>query len=87
MRTQNLLGMDFCQNQASGIHFDIPGIKLRQPPKTFCYGSVHPIKTFPSAQHFRYFSPDGPAVARYSRTEERMKGRKEDKILLHDPVY
>ena len=22
MRTQNLLGMDFCQNQASGIHFD-----------------------------------------------------------------
>ena len=22
MRTLNLLGMDFCQNQASGIHFD-----------------------------------------------------------------
>ena len=47
MRTQNLLGMDFCQNQASGIHFDLPGIELRQPPKTLCYGSLHQNKTFP----------------------------------------
>ena len=47
MRTQNLRGMDFCQNQASGIHFDLPGIELRQPPKTFCYGSLHQNKTFP----------------------------------------
>ena len=47
MRTQNLLGMDFCQNQASEIHFDLPGIELRQPPKTFCYGSLHQKKTFP----------------------------------------
>ena len=47
MRTQNLLGMDFCQNQASGIHFDLPGIELRQPPKTFCYGSLHQNKTLP----------------------------------------
>ena len=47
MRTQNLLGMDFCQNQASGTHFDLPGIELRQPPKTFCYGSLHQNKTFP----------------------------------------
>ena len=45
-RTQNLLGMDFCQNQASGIHFDLPGIELRQPPKTFCYGSLHQKKHF-----------------------------------------
>ena len=47
MKTQNLLGMDFCQNQASGIHFNLPGIELRQPPKTFCYGSLHQNKTFP----------------------------------------
>ena len=47
MRTQNLFGMDFCQNQASGIHFDLPGIELPQPPKTFCYGSLHQNKTFP----------------------------------------
>ena len=47
MRTQNLLGMDFCQNQASGIHFDLPGFELWQPPNTFCYGSLHQDKTFP----------------------------------------
>ena len=47
MKTQNLLGMDFCQNQASGIHFDLPGIELRQPPKTFCYGSLQWNETFP----------------------------------------
>ena len=47
MRTQNLLGMDFCQNQASGIHFDFPGIELRQPPKTFCHGSLDQNETFP----------------------------------------
>ena len=44
MRTQNLHGMDFCHNQASGIHFDLPGIELRQLPKTFCYGSFRPKK-------------------------------------------
>ena len=47
MKTQNLLGMDFCQNQASGIHFDLPVIELRQPPKTFCYGGFHQNETFP----------------------------------------
>ena len=38
--------MDLCQNQASRIHFDLPGIELRQPPKTFFYGSLHQNKTF-----------------------------------------
>ena len=47
MKTQNLLGMDFCQNQAPGTHFDSSGIELRQPPKTLFYGSVHQNKTFP----------------------------------------
>ena len=28
MKTQNLLGMDFCQKQVSGIHFELPGIEL-----------------------------------------------------------
>ena len=39
--------MDFCQNQASGIQFDLPVLELRQPPKTICYGSLHQNKTFP----------------------------------------
>ena len=47
MKTQNLLVMDFCQSQTSGIHFDLPGIELRQPQKTSCYGSLHQNKTFP----------------------------------------
>ena len=47
MKTQNLLGLDFCQNQASEIYFDVTGIELTQPPKTFCYGSLHQNKTFP----------------------------------------
>ena len=46
MKTQNLLGMDFCQNQVSRIHFDLPGISLRQPPNTFCCGSFHQNKSF-----------------------------------------
>ena len=46
MKTENLLGMDFCQNQVSGINFNLYGIELRQPPKTFCYKSLHQNKTF-----------------------------------------
>ena len=47
MKTQNLLGMDFCQNQVSGIHFDLPGIELKEPPNTVCYGSLHQNKSYP----------------------------------------
>ena len=47
MKTQNLLGMDFSQNHAAAIHFNLPGIELKHPPKTFCYGSLHQNKTFP----------------------------------------
>ena len=47
MQSQNLLGMDFCQNQVSRIQFNLPSIELRQPPKTFCYGNPHQNKTFP----------------------------------------
>ena len=46
VRTPNLFRMDFCQKRASRIHFDLPGIELRQPPKTFRYGSFHQNKTF-----------------------------------------
>ena len=47
MRTQNLLGMDFCQKQVSGIHFDLPGIEKKNPPKSICFGSFHPNKSYP----------------------------------------
>ena len=47
MKTHNLLGMDFCQKQVSGIHFDLPGIEPKEPPKTVCYGSLHRNKSYP----------------------------------------
>ena len=47
MRTQNLLGMDFCQKQVSGIHFDLPGIEIKNPPKSICYGSFDQNKSYP----------------------------------------
>ena len=47
MKTQNLLGMDFCQKQVSGIHFELPGIELKEPPNTVCYGSLHRNKAYP----------------------------------------
>ena len=47
MKTQNLLGMDFCQKQISGNHFDLPGIALKEPPNTVCYGSLHQNKSYP----------------------------------------
>ena len=28
--TQNLTGMDFCEKQSSGIHFDLPGKELKK---------------------------------------------------------
>ena len=39
--------MDFCQKQVSGIHFDLPGIKIMNPPKSICYGSFYQKKCYP----------------------------------------
>ena len=47
IRTENLLGMDFCQKQVSGIHFDLPGIEIKNRPKSICYGSFHQNKSYP----------------------------------------
>ena len=47
MKTHNLLGMDFCQKQVSGIHFELPGIEIKEPPNTLCYGSLHQNKSYP----------------------------------------
>ena len=46
MATQNLLGMDFCQKQVSGIHFDLPGIEFKEPLNTVCYGSLHENESY-----------------------------------------
>ena len=51
MRTQNLLGLDFRQKQVSGIHFDLPGIEIKNPPKSICYDSFHQNKSYPRSSH------------------------------------
>ena len=48
MKTQNLLEMDFFRKQVSGVHFDLPGIELKEPPNTVCYGSLHQNSFYPS---------------------------------------
>ena len=55
MKTQNLLGMDFCQKQASGIHFDLPGIELKNPPHSLCYGSFHQNMPYPNLSQILTF--------------------------------
>ena len=47
MKNQNLLGMDFCQKQVSRIHFNLPGIALKEPPNTVCYRSLHQNISYP----------------------------------------
>ena len=46
-RTQNLLGMVLCQKFFSGIHFDQPGIEIKNRPKSIRYGSFHHNKSYP----------------------------------------
>ena len=47
MKTQKLLGMEFCQKRISGIQFDLPGNELKEPSNTVCYGSLHQNKSYP----------------------------------------
>ena len=51
MRAQNLLGMDFFQMQVPAIHFDLPGIKIKNPPKSICNGSFQQNKSYPHLSH------------------------------------
>ena len=52
MRTKNLLGMGCSQKQVSGIHFHLPGIEIKNPPKSICYGSFHQNKSYPHLSQF-----------------------------------
>ena len=47
MRTQNLPGMGFCQEQVSVVNFDLPGIEIKNTPKSICYGSFQQNKSYP----------------------------------------
>ena len=47
-RTQNLLGMDFCRKQASGIHFNLRGVEIKNILKLIC---LHQNKSYPHLSH------------------------------------
>ena len=46
MKIQNQFGVHFCQNYVPKIYFSLHANELRQPTKTFCYGSLHQNKSF-----------------------------------------
>ena len=50
MRTQNLLGMNFCQKQVSGIDFYLPGIEIKKTLKS--NRSLHQNKAYPHLSQF-----------------------------------
>ena len=76
-RTQNLRGIDFCQKQVSGIHFDLPGIEIKNPPKSICYGSFHQNKPYPHISqiltirtpHTMYIDAKSARCWKYSPTD------------------
>ena len=47
LKTQNLLGMVFCQKEVSGIQCGLLGIEFKEPPNTVCYASLHKSKSYP----------------------------------------
>ena len=80
MRTQNLLGMDFCQKQLSGILFDLRGIEIKKPPKSICYGSIHQNKSCPHlSQTFTIRTPYKMCI--------EAKSAVAGNIYLHTTIY
>ena len=77
MRTQNLLSMDFRRKQVSGIHFDLPGIEIKKPPKSMFYGSFHQNKSYPhlseiltiSTPYTMYIDAESARCWKYSPTD------------------
>ena len=47
LRTPNLLGIDFCHQKISGNHFNLPGIEIKNPPKSICYSSFQQNNSYP----------------------------------------
>ena len=46
-KTPNLLGIDFCRQLVSKLHFDLPAIELKDSPNTICYGNLRATKPLP----------------------------------------
>ena len=51
LRTQILLGIDFCQKQVSGINFNLPGIEIKNLRSQFAMVAF--TKTSPILIHYK----------------------------------
>ena len=54
-KTPNLLGVDFCRQLVSELHFDLPAIELKDSPNTIRYGNLCAInvsRTFQKSKQY-----------------------------------
>ena len=47
-QTSNLLGIEFCRQYVSKVHFEIPAIELKDTANAICYGNMCSTKSFHS---------------------------------------
>ena len=59
-KTPNLLGIDFCRQLVSKLHFDLPAIELKDSPNTICYGNLCATKPFPYVSKVKTIRTDNP---------------------------
>ena len=59
-KTPNLLGIDFCRQLVSELHFDLPAIELKDSPNTFCYSNLCATKPFPYVSKIETIRTDNP---------------------------
>ena len=78
-KTPNLLGIDFCRQLVSKLHFDLPAIELKDSPNTICYGNLCATKPFPYVSKVETIRTDNPIcidakttrLHKYSRENNR----------------
>ena len=46
-QSSNLLGIEFCRQYVSKLHFEIPAIELKNTAKVICYGNMCSTKPYP----------------------------------------
>ena len=55
-KTLNLLGIDFCRQLVSKLHFDLPAIELKDSPNTICSRKIVLTHKY-SRENNRHFAP------------------------------
>ena len=76
-KTPNLLGINFCRQLVSELHFDLPAIELKDSPNTICYGNSCATKPLPYVSRVETIRTDNPIcidakTTRYTNTLARI---------------